>query len=91
MKYSFTKIIRLFFAFFLIIYKVNYVKGKTFLTRKLIACEEGEYLSGTSCLKCKAGTYAPEGYNSCIPCQAGTYSTAGLSSCLSCPGGTYSL
>ncbi|ELP85704.1 protein serine/threonine kinase, putative [Entamoeba invadens IP1] len=55
-------------------------------------CSGGQYLSGTSCLICQAGTYSSGGTpTSCTSCSAGTYSATGSSSCAKCSAGTYSI
>ncbi len=54
------------------------------------SCSGGYKLSGGSCTKCSAGTYASAGSSSCSSCSAGHYSSAGASSCSTCSAGYYS-
>lgn len=52
-------------------------------------CNAGQYLNGTTCKDCPAGTYSAARATSCTPCPSGTYSSAGASSCASCGAGKY--
>ena len=56
-------------------------------------CGLGEYVSGTSCLKCQPGTYNATNNTtatSCTPCAYGSYtSSSGQLQCSQCPAGSY--
>ena len=48
-------------------------------------CSAGQYLSGSSCVNCPAGTYSAGGtVTSCTACASGAWSSAGASSCTAC-------
>ncbi len=50
-----------------------------------VPCQPGSYKSGTSCVKCAAGTYSTtEDASSCTACADGTYSVEGATSCNMC-------
>lgn len=51
-------------------------------------CDDGQYLSGTSCLDCPAGYYCKNGVK--VACQAGKMSFAKSSQCSNCPTGMFS-
>ena len=56
-------------------------------------CKAGNYLNGTSCTNCPAGTYSTTGVFSlseCIPCNPGTYSAPGAAACTTNPPGFWS-
>jgi hypothetical protein len=54
----------------------------------LTTCGVGQYVSGSSCASCPAGTSQNSATftgTSCSPCAAGTYSGAGATTCTACP------
>lgn len=51
-------------------------------------CPAGQFLNGTTCTGCAAGTYSDDG-RSCKVCPDGTYAGNGAASCTKCPAGTY--
>jgi hypothetical protein len=87
--FVFSKHLSIVFLFILII-EISFIKTDIFPLRRLISCSGGYYLYGGQCYICKAGQYAPKGYNSCLNCPAGSYSSEGASKCTKCPGGTFS-
>eukprot|EP01045_Picozoa_sp_COSAG04_P000107 COSAG04_NODE_2_length_56781_cov_25.092252_31_plen_3914_part_00 len=56
-----------------------------------IACDPGQFLSGSSCMNCAAGQYAAAaGSAACSPCGAGKFqAVAAQSSCDGCPPGRH--
>ena len=65
--------------------------GSATCTQQVFTCAPGQFLFGTACASCAAGSFSSGGTaTSCSACTVGTYSSAGSSACLSCPAGTTS-
>ena len=71
-------------------YILNVFLILSFITYSSSSCPPGKFPFMKSCLKCKKGTYSPEG-TECIKCPPGTYTSEEESiECRFCKPGTYS-
>jgi len=64
--------------------------GSASCTQVVSTCSAGQFLFGTVCAVCPAGTFSGGGTaTSCSACAAGSFSPAGSASCNACPAGTF--